>query len=54
MCSDFFTRAPCSDLPDGLRDRINRGSFRGAASDYDVITLVKKYISSANLGQASH
>eukprot|EP00439_Symbiodinium_sp_Y106_P036817 s3128_g4.t1 len=40
------------DLPDGLRDQIQRGSFRGMPSDYDVITLVKKHISSQELAQA--
>ena len=40
------------DLPDGLRDQIQCGSFRGMPSDYDVITLVKKHISSQELAQA--
>ena len=41
----------CPDLPAGMAQNVNQGSFRGQPSPRDAVCCIKRYISDKELSQ---
>lgn len=50
-CDIYNLNLNPADVPPAFARNINHGSFRGAPSDFDVITFIKKHICDSELSQ---